>query len=147
MDFFGFFSKICKKEKCDLNWFVYWWWKKKKYCDAQYLRSVMLRSMLIIVDKIGKRQQRIVPSVRVLHLHVDVILVCRTGYWQRVLLRQSGRRFPYYMKEIRSDMLGAPRKNVISNNTYCKCGKFIDAALNVTKLWGMTVENNVEVKC
>ena len=55
-------------------------------------------------------------------------------------------RFPD-LKNISGDRLCQPAHNVISDNTYCKCGKFIDAEHTQTSSWGTTVENNVEVTC
>eukprot|EP00935_MAST-01C_sp_MAST-1C-sp1_P002107 g2107.t1 len=57
---------------------------------------------------------------------------------------QWAARWPYLTK-IRTDRLGQPAYNVISGNTYCKCGKFIDASKQSSDSWGTTVENNAEV--
>ena len=54
-------------------------------------------------------------------------------------------RFPY-LKQIRTTKLGAPTLNIVSNNTFCKCGQFIDASASDMKSWGSVVSNNVEVK-
>jgi len=43
---------------------------------------------------------------------------------------------------------GVPRDNVIEGNTYCKCGKFIDASSAQSAAWGTTVDKNTEItKC
>jgi len=54
-------------------------------------------------------------------------------------------RFPF-LKKIRMDRLGQPAYNTITENIYCKCGKFIDASQEDTDSWGTQVEGNIEVK-
>lgn len=53
-------------------------------------------------------------------------------------------RFPE-MTTIRHDHLCIPVHNEIMNNTYCKCGRFIDASSKDTTSWLTVVKNNVEV--
>jgi hypothetical protein len=54
------------------------------------------------------------------------------------------RRFPWLMGTL-TDRPGQPAYNNISNNTYCKCGQFIDATAADTQSWGTKVQQNVEV--
>ena len=59
--------------------------------------------------------------------------------------RQWAARFPE-MANASTDRQCQPAYNNISGNTYCKCGKFIDAAKKDTDAWGSVVENNEEVE-
>ena len=53
-------------------------------------------------------------------------------------------RFPF-MASIRTDRLGQPAYNAVVGNTYCECGRFIDATTTDTAAWGSTVGNNTQV--
>ena len=59
--------------------------------------------------------------------------------------RLWGERFPY-LKNLPDDRLDQPAYNTITSNTYCKCGKFIDASQTDIESWGSTATNNAEVK-
>ena len=54
-------------------------------------------------------------------------------------------RFPY-LTNLSVDRLGQPAYNTIESNTYCKCGKFIDASQTNVEAWGSTATNNTEAK-
>jgi hypothetical protein len=75
---------------------------------------------------------------------------CNTGAAEWMLTKapaaaQWAARFPF-LKTIRTDRLGQPAYNTITDNTYCKCGKFIDASKKDSGSWGTKVENNIELK-
>jgi hypothetical protein len=55
-------------------------------------------------------------------------------------------RFPE-MRNVSGDRRCQPAHNSIVDNTYCKCGKFIDASASDTAAWGTTVARNTEVGC
>ena len=53
-------------------------------------------------------------------------------------------RFPE-MATVSTDRQCEPAHNTISHNTYCKCGRFLDAKAADVAAWGSTATNNVEV--
>jgi hypothetical protein len=59
--------------------------------------------------------------------------------------KQWAQRFPY-LTNLSVDRLDQPAYNTITGNTYCKCGKFIDASPTDIASWGSTATNNTEVK-
>jgi hypothetical protein len=75
---------------------------------------------------------------------------CNTGAAEWMVTQSVGAakweaRFPF-LKTIRTDRLGQPAYNTITGNTYCKCGKFIDASKTDSDSWGTRVNNNAEVE-
>ena len=39
------------------------------------------------------------------------------------------------------------KDNRVEDNTYCRCGKFLDASLKDVASWGSVIQNNTEVPC
>ena len=54
-------------------------------------------------------------------------------------------RFPY-LNATGTDKPGLPAYNIVSMNSYCNCGTFIDASATDIEKWGSTAEHNTEVK-
>ena len=75
---------------------------------------------------------------------------CNTGAAEWMVTKASAAaqwdaRFPY-LKNIPTDRLGQPAYNAITDNTFCKCGQFLDASQKDIDAWGSTAGNNIEVK-
>ena len=74
---------------------------------------------------------------------------CNTGAAEWIATKapaaaEWARRWPYLLT-IGKDRTGLPAYNDISGNTYCKCGKFIDASSKDSAAWGTSVKDNTEV--
>ena len=52
-------------------------------------------------------------------------------------------RFPE-MATVGNDRRCQPAYNVVENNTFCACGKFVDASAQDTASWGTSVQSNKE---
>jgi hypothetical protein len=74
---------------------------------------------------------------------------CNTGaaIWmitQSPAAKTWASRFPY-LSNIEKDRLCMPAYNNISNNKYCKCGKFLDVSEDDANSWGTYVSENINV--
>mmetsp|Transcript_24813 Transcript_24813/g.44146 ORF Transcript_24813/g.44146 Transcript_24813/m.44146 type:complete len:250 (-) Transcript_24813:370-1119(-) len=50
------------------------------------------------------------------------------------------------LEQIQQDHLGLPARNVIANNTFCDCGRFLDVSDETAAGWFTKVAGNVETK-
>jgi parallel beta-helix repeat protein len=98
----------------------------------------------------GGQPPNAVPNCTVVCEPLSSGCTCNTGAAEWMITKASAAaewksRFPFF-KTLRTDRLGQPAYNTIAGNTFCKCGKFIDATPEDCVAWGSSVGNNSEVK-